>query len=166
MTPGKHVELVGANQGALAIKGSEASTTVKLDTGVRRKVSASLAAAPETAQPDRIFLNLENVRGTRDASVLNVYVNVPEGANPSDHPELLAGSVGLFGLRRASVTDDRHGGQGLSFVLDITDIFDSLHLNNALNADALQVRIVPHQPVPEQADITVGRVSIYRQGHR
>jgi tyrosinase len=162
--PGKNVELVGANQEALAIKGSGARTTVKLDTDVRRKVSASLESASETAQPDRVFLNLENVRGTQDASVLSVYVNLPEGANPSDHPELLAGSVGLFGLRRASLQDGSHGGQGLSFVLEITKIVDALHLGNALDVNSLQVRIVPHRPVPEQANITVGRVSIYRQG--
>jgi tyrosinase len=164
VTPGKKVELVGASQGALAIKRSGARTTVTLDAGVRRKVSASLAGASETAQPDRVFLNLENVRGTHDASVLSVYINLPEGANPSEHPELLAGSVGLFGLRRASLADGRHGGQGLNFVLEITKIVDALHLDNALDVDSLQVRIVPHQPVPEQAEITVGRISIYRQG--
>ena len=43
-------------------------------------------------------------------------------------------------------------------------IMDALRLDNALDVDSLQVRIVPHQPVPEQAEITVGRVSIYRQG--
>jgi tyrosinase len=161
---GKNVELVGANQGALAIKGAGVRTTVRLDPEVRGKVSASLASAAETAQPDRVFLNLENVRGTHDASVLNVYVNLPEGANPSDHPEHLAGSVGLFGLRRASLADAEHGGEGLNFVLEITDAFDALHLDDALDVDSLQVKIVPHQPVPDQADITVGRVSIYRQG--
>lgn len=163
--PGRNVELVGANQGALAIKGSEIRTTVKLDPDVRGKVSASLASASETAQPDRVFLNLENVRGTHDASVLSVYINLPEGANPSDHPEHLAGSIGLFGLRRASLADAGHGGQGLNFVLEITEAFDALHLDDSLDVDALQVRIVPQEPAPEQADITVGRVSIYRQGH-
>jgi tyrosinase len=160
----KNVELVGANQEALAITGSGARTTVTLDTDVRRKVSASLAAASEAAPPDRIFLNLENVRGTHDASVLDVYINLPEGANPSAHPEHLAGSVGLFGLRRASLMDDKHGGEGLNFSLEITKIVDALHLGNELDVDSLQVRIVPHRPVPEQADITVGRISIYRQG--
>lgn len=164
MTTGKNVELVGANQGPLAIKGAGARTTVKLDTGVRQKVAASLIGATETAQPDRVFLKLENIRGTQDASVLSVYINLPEGANPSDHPELLAGSVGLFGLRRASLQDGQHGGQGLSFILDITKIVDALHLGNALDVDSLHVRIVPHRPVPDQAGITVGRVSIYRQG--
>ncbi len=164
MIPGKNVELVGANEGALAITGAGARTTVKLDADVRRNVSASLASASETAQPDRVYLNLENIRGTHDAAVLSVYINLPEGASPSDHPELFAGSVGLFGLRRASLKDGQQGGQGLSFVLEITKIVDALFLGNALDVDSLQVRIVPHRAIPEQADITVGRVSIYRQG--
>lgn len=164
VTTGKNVELAGANQGALPIQGSGASTTVKLDTGVRRKLSASLAKAAETGAPDRVFLNLENVRGARDAYVLSVYINLPEGAKPSDHPELMAGSVGLFGLRNASLKDGEHSGQGLNFVLEITKIVDALHLGNALDVDSLRVTIVPHQEVPDQAQITVGRVSIYRQG--
>jgi tyrosinase len=161
---GTNVELVGANEQALPIKGSGASTVVKLDAGVRRKVSASLAAASESAAPDRVFLRLENVRGTHDAGVLSVYINLPEGAKPSDHPELLAGSVGLFGLRTASLTDGEHAGEGLNLVLEITKIVDTLHLRNSLDADSLTVRIVPRQPVPDQAQITVGRVSIYRHG--
>jgi tyrosinase len=164
VTPGTNVELVGASQQPIPVKGSGASSTVKLDAGVRDKLSASLSSASETAAPDRVFLNLENVRGTHDAAVLSVYLNLPEGAKPSDHPELLAGGVGLFGLRRASAIDGRHGGQGLNFVLDITKVADTLHLNNALNADSLRVTIVPNRAVPDQSEITVGRISIYRQG--
>ena len=164
MTTGRNIELVGANQEALTISGSGASTSVKLDAGARQKVSASLASASDTAAPDHVFLNLENVRGTRDASVLTVYINLPEGAKPGDHPELMAGSVGLFGLRKASLGDGSHAAKGLNFVLDITKIVDALHLDNALDADALRVTIVPHRVIPDQAQITVGRVSIYRQG--
>jgi tyrosinase len=164
VTSAKNVELLGANPGPLAITSAGARTTVQLDTDVRRKVSASLASAAVTAQPDRVFLNLENVRGTHDASVLSVYINLPEGANPSDHPELLAGTVALFGLRRASLQDGQHGGQGLHFVLEITKIVDALHLDHALDADSLQVRIVSLQPVPDRAEITVGRISVYRKG--
>jgi tyrosinase len=166
VTPGDNVELVGASQGSLSIKGSGAGTTVKLDTAVRKKVSASLMAASETAPPDRVYLNLENVRGTRDAYVLSAYINVPEGSNPADHPELMAGSVSLFGLRKASFKDGGHGGEGLDFILDITDVVDKLHLNNALDVDSMKVTIVPHQEVPDKAEITVGRVSVYRQGSR
>jgi tyrosinase len=161
-TAGK-VELVGASQTGLPIRGSGASTSVKLDAGVRNKVSASLARAAEAAAPDRVYLKLENVRGTHDASILSVYINLPDGAKPSDHPELLAGSVGLFGLHDASLEDGKHGGQGLDFVLEITKIVDALHLKDALDVDSLSVRIVPYRPIPDNEQITVGRVSIYRR---
>jgi tyrosinase len=50
--------------------------------------------------------------------------------------------------------------------LDITNTIDNLFLDKALEADALDVRIVPNQAVPESEEITVGRVSVYRQGRR
>ena len=164
MASGKRVELVGASREPVRIKNGEAGTSVQLDAGMRRKVSASLDAAPEAATPDRVFLNLENVRGLADSTAFHVYVGLAEGAAPADHPERLAGSIALFGVRKASRADGEHAGQGLTFVLDITNIVDSLHLANALDVDALDVRIVPLKPVPEAAQITIGRVSIFRQG--
>ena len=161
---GKRVELVGASREPVRIKNGEAGTSVQLDAGMRRKVSASLDAAPATAAPDRVFLNLENVRGLADSTAFHVYVGLPQGATPADHPERLAGSIALFGVRKASRVDGEHAGQGLTFVLDITNIVDSLHLADALDVDALDVRIVPLKPVPEAAQITIGRVSIFRQG--
>ncbi|MET0648203.1 MAG: tyrosinase family protein [Pyrinomonadaceae bacterium] len=155
MAGGDDAELVGAHDGALQIKSSGARATVRLDSGVRGRVSASLANASETNLPDHVYLKLENVRGTRDSYILNVSVN-----------QQRAGSVSLFGLRRASLKDGQHGGAGLTYVLDITNIIDNLFLDHALNADALDVRIVPHNAVPDSEEITVGRVSIYRQGHQ
>ena len=162
---GKNVELVGANREPLSITGSEASTSVHLDPAMRRKVSQSLSMAASTAAPDRVFLNLENVRGLADSTAFQVYINLPAGANPADHPERLAGSVGLFGVRKASLADGAHAGQGLTFVLEITKIVDALHLNNALDVNSLDVRILPVNPVPEDAKVTIGRISIFRQGH-
>jgi len=152
MASGTNAELVGAHDGALQIKSSGARATVKLDSSVRKNVSASLTAASETSPPDRVYLQLENVRGNIDAYKLNVSVN-----------QQPAGTVALFGLRRASVKDGAHGGKGLSFILDITDIIDNLFLNNALAVDSLDVRIEPNHAVPDNAEFTVGRVSIYRQ---
>ena len=160
----KTVELVGSNETALPIKGDSTSTTVKLDSEVRKKVSASLAAASAQAVPDRVYLNLENVRGTGDATALSIFINLPDGANPADHPELLAGTVGLFGLRRATVARGQHVGGGLNFLLDISPIVDQLHLSNTLNAETLRVTIVPNRPLSDKADVVVGRVSIYREG--
>lgn len=155
MDSGDTPELLGANDGALQINSAGARTNVRLDSVVRNKVSGSLAAASETNVPDRVYLQLENVRGTRDANVLDVSVN-----------QQRAGSVSLFGLRRASSKDGPHGGAGLTFLLDITDVIDNLHLTNTLDTDSLDVRITPDQAIPAGAEITVGRVSVYRQGQR
>ncbi len=164
MITGKEIELVGASPTALRLRTTGASTTVQLDSNVRNKISASLRNAAETKKPDRVLLELENVRGTRDAYVLGAYVNLPPGASPGEHPERLAGSAALFGLRKASQKDGEHGGEGLNFVMDITKIIDDLHLENTLDNDSLNITIVPHRPIQEKAQITIGRVNVYRQG--
>jgi tyrosinase len=114
--------------------------------------------------PDKVFLKLENVRGDFDATALSVYVNLPEKAKPGKSSEYLAGTIALFGLNRASAKDGQHAGEGLTFILGISRIIDELHLENALDADSLQVRIVPSRPLPDDAKITVGRISVFRQG--
>lgn len=172
-----NVELVGASTEAVSIRGADVRSDVRLDSGMRRKVTTSLApptaaadaiggpaADTPPAPPDRVFLNLENVRGRSDAAVFQVYVGVPDGEAPTDHPELLAGTVAPFGLRKASTPNDEHAGQGLTFVLEISDIVDQLHLSDSFDVERLPVRIVPMHPVPDDAAITVGRISLFRQG--
>jgi tyrosinase len=150
-----NLELVGAHDGALEVKSSGARATVKLEPTVRQKVSSGLAAASDTALPDHVYLQLENVRGNRDSYILRVSVNGHE-----------AGTVSLFGLRRASLMDAAHGGKGLTFILDITNIIDNLFLDNTLDQDALDVKVVPNEAVPDNAEITIGRISVYRQGQQ
>jgi tyrosinase len=161
---GTNTELLGASPTALPVKGTGARTAVALNMQVRDKVAASLASASFAQPPDRVYLALENIRGTRDSSVLNVYVNLPDGADANQHPELLAGSVGLFGLRIASSQTGEHGGSGLSFTLDISGIVDRIYANKAFNTGSLAVTIIPHRPLPDASDITIGRVSVYRRG--
>jgi tyrosinase len=162
----KTVELLGANNQSLRLIGTEASTSVMLDATVQRKVITSLQTAATAAKPapDRIFLNLENVRGLNDATAFSVYINLPEGDDPARHPELLAGSIALFGVRKATLADGQHAGNGLTFVLEITHVIDALHLAGALNLSPLRVRLLPVKPVSEAAQISIGRISIFRQG--
>ena len=155
-------ELLGANNGPLRIQAGGTQTVVKMDPRVRSQTAASLTQAAQTALPDKAFLKLENVRGTFDATVLRVFVQSP-AAGADTNNALLADTVALFGLRRASASDGQHGGEGLTLVLDITHIIDQLHLAGGLTADALQVDIVPNRPLPEGGAVEVGRVSVYRQ---
>jgi tyrosinase len=162
---GDNVELVGANRQQLAISGGDAvRTSVRIDRGVRDRVTASLTAGADEGTPDRVFLNLENVRGRQDSAALRVYVGLADDADPADHPERLAGSVALFGVRKATDSDDEHGGQGLTFVMEITKIVDQMRFEDGFDVDDLEVLIVPFNPVPEAAQVRIGRVSVFRQG--
>lgn len=168
MTTSKNSELVGANTGTVHLRGESIRTSVQLEPTARNKISTNLFALTEglkAVTPDRVFLNLENVRGLADSTAFSVYVDLPDGANPVEHPERLAGSIALFGVSKATRTDDEHAGAGLTYVLEISGIVDALHLENKLNAESLDVSIVPVRPVPEAAQVTIGRVSIYRQGN-
>lgn len=158
-----NVELLGAYGQRMSIVGKEARARVTLDNTVKQKVTASLAAASQAKPPDRVFLNLENVRGVNDAAVFNVYINAPEGDDPAKHPECKAGSIALFGVRKATLKDGEHSGNGLTFVLEITDIVDRLHLAGALDTGHLDVRLVPRNPLSESAQVSIGRISVFRQ---
>ena len=159
----QNVELVGASEGPLQVVGSDVRTAVQLDQKVRAKIAMSLATAPEGTVPDRVFLNLENVRAASDGAAFQVYVGLPAGANPAEHPENLAGSIALFGVRKASNENDEHAGQGLTYVLEITDIIDAMHMQDAFDVQHLDVRLVPLTPVPVEAGVSIGRIGIFRQ---
>jgi tyrosinase len=159
----KDAEVLGANSEELEIKGPGAHTIVKINSDFwRNQVAGSAKTSPETFR-DRVCLLLENVRGTRDATVLNVFINMPEGEMPGDNRKLLVGSVGLYGLRQASNPRSENGGAGLTFILELTKVLMEQSQANALADDEILVNIVPNHPLPDSSDIVVGRVSLFRQ---
>jgi tyrosinase len=157
----KDAELLGANNQALEIRDAGAHTIITLTTGAQRKLALGLASASAESSPLRVYLMLENIRGTRDATVLSPYINLPEGAAPGDHRHLLAGSVGLYGLTMASAAGNENGGQGLAFILDITRILIELVTTKSLEAGKIRVSVVPNRQLPDSTDIVIGRVSIF-----
>ena len=76
--------------------------------------------------PGRAYLRIEGVTGTSAAPLYGVYLNVPEGEDPYDHPELRAGSFSTFGLAETSQSNDQHDGGGLTASFDITVVRDRL----------------------------------------
>jgi tyrosinase len=116
-------------------------------------VSESLMKASVSKLPDEVFLQLENVRGTNNSNFLSVFVN-----------EKFVRSVALFGIRMASLKDGAHGGSGLTFTFNITNIIDELHLDDNIDLNSLNVVIKTRNPLPNENDITIDRISIYRLG--
>lgn len=166
MAQAKGSELVGASDGGHAVSEGATRARVRLDPAARTRVQGSLDAATRRAgPPDRVFLRLENVTGATEAGAFHVFLGVPEGDAPQDHPDLQVGSVALFGLTRASDPDAQHAGAGLSFTIEISAAVDRLHLDNGLDLEDLAVDVVPDHPIHPGAKVQIGRISIYRQEH-
>jgi tyrosinase len=143
---------MGANDAPVSV--STSSTTL-----VQLAPAETIVAAPA---PQRVLLNLENVRGTAPSGVLNVYLSLPASLGlPASVPEVVD-TVSLFGLGKASREDGEHGGNGLTVALDITDLVRSLRAGVDGDLDQLQVRLEQPQGA-ELPPITVERVSVYRQ---
>jgi tyrosinase len=163
----QQAELVGANDAAVQLGAAPVDTRVRLDRPTTARVIRSLQsmalAGAAAREPDRVYLNLENIRSESGSGSYSVYVALPEGANPAEHPENLAGTLSLFGVRRATLADGPQAGNGLTTVFDITNIVDRLHMSQALDVEHLPVRFVPSSNAGPQQSVSVGRVSIYRQ---
>lgn len=162
-------ELLGANDQAIDLNSATVETPVRLDKATSAKVFGNLKtrAFSATAAPadlDRVFLNLENIRGNNDAATYDVYISLPVEGQSSAAPDVRAGSISLFGVSNASRTDSQHGGKGLCHVLEITDIFDKLSASGAPDLTKLTVRFVAATQILPGDNVSVGRVSVYRQG--
>ena len=150
-------ELLGASVGSVPISNDGALVPLKLDPTTRTKLVSSFAKILSARSPDRVFLQLEGVTGTSGASALDVFINVPGQAKQK------VGTAGLFALRQASTPNAAHGGSGLSFGFDITQIVDGLHLASGLESGNLHVNVAPHRPIPSGKTIQIGRISVHRQ---
>jgi tyrosinase len=111
---------------------------------------ARRGGAGADARPSRVLLRIEGVTGTAAAPGYTVYVNVPPGEAPEDHPELRAGILSTFGLTESSRRDAVHGGEGLTAVIDITTVRNALEAEGAWDPARLEVTfrpVVPEQPL-------------------
>ena len=169
-TMARAAELIGANAALVRLEGRSIVTQVTMSeagaTNLAASFSASrsLAAGAPPKEPDRVFLNLENIRGANDGVIFDVYVGVPAGADPKNHPDRRAGAVALFGVSKASRAQHGHGGNGLVKVMEITHVIDSLHAGQAVDLRNLNVQFVPRQELLPSDAISIDRVSVYRQG--
>ncbi len=109
------------------------------------------------------FLVIENVTCEKNAPNFLAYLNLPPGENPKMRQDLYAGLMGMFGLRSASTSTSEHGGSGLSFTLDVTDLYHRLQERHLWDKERVAVSFVADiwdAPIPR---VRVGRVSLYVQ---
>jgi tyrosinase len=162
-------EMVGASDEPIDLTGQRVvvNMPVSAPTGPAR-----VAAAAADARPQRMFLNIENIKGSAAGTSYEVYVNVPAGEDPRAHQELYAGLLPLFGLAEATRGDQDHPGDGLHYALEVTDIIRRLSGGPDFDSGALRLTFVPQEePAAPSAPaaaaaaaaepVRIGRVSLY-----
>lgn len=164
MTEKSIPEMVGATAKPVTLTGlaTSASFAVTQPTGPAR-----LSAEAQGETP-RVYLNLENIKGSKHPTSYSVYVNLPPGGNPDNHPELFAGNMPLFGVAEASRSDEQHPGSGLHYAYEVGDIVRTLRDRGDWNPNNVRVTFVPDYEVAARASesgspatVQVGRISLY-----
>ena len=157
-------EMVGAATEPVTLTGSAQtrSLTLQPPSGPALRGAVRPAAG-------KTYLKIENVKSEKSHVTYEVYVNLPEGADPAEYKEHYAGSMPLFGVMQASRTTERHAANGLGFSLDITQLVNRLKEKNAWDDGNIRVTFVPRRTggtagaaVPGHDPIQVGRISLYR----
>lgn len=143
-------ELIGESK-SLILSGNQLSTQIALDTDIMESLSDKLLDSADSDINHQVFLNIENVKGTMDATILEVKVN----DQTADH-------VSFFGLRKASEKSGDNEGMGLSFNFDITDIIRNHSRENDGNLNMIDIRLIPSNSVSEENAVAISKLSIYR----
>lgn len=151
-------KLIGATSGPVELDGGRATASVSL-RGVRKPGAGMRGLAPQ--QAPRIFLSIENIVSEGPSLPYRVYLNVPDDFDPDQYPDNFVGTLPMFGVRDASREDGIHGGSGLSYVFDVTDVVKTLGVN-ALETP-LDVAFVPKGGETAPAELKVGKISFYQR---
>jgi tyrosinase len=154
-------EMIGGSDTGIPLSNSPTHAEISLSppSGPARRLGG-----PETAESPNVYLKIENVSGRQLAGdAYAVYLNLPPGAKPGDHPERQAGSLSLFGVREATEIDEQHTGSGVTVSFNITAIARQLEEVGDWDPQHLRVTFSPISQTPraDAGDVRVGRVSVY-----
>jgi tyrosinase len=152
-------EMVGASEDRVPL----AAAPSEVEVAVEPPSGPAFMERAEGAQPRKVYLKVENVRGKELAAPgYLVYVNLPPGADSAEYEDRRAGLVSMFGVMEASESDEEHSGSGLSFSFDITGIVQRLRETGDWDPQRLRVTFTPVGASAEQGgDVNVGRVSLF-----
>jgi tyrosinase len=152
-------EMVGASEEGVPL----AATSTEVEVAIEAPSGPALAAAAESAQPRKVYLKVENVRGEElAASSYLVHVDLPQGADPAEYEDRRAGKVSMFGVLEASQSDEEHSGSGLTFSFDITGVVERLQEAGEWDPEHLRVTFTPvHASEEQPGNVSAGRVSLF-----
>lgn len=155
----QQVEPIGANDAAISVGNTPTYTGLQLDGAASSEAVSTMGATDTGETVTRLYLTLEGVRGN-GSPIVEVYLGTQEGAPLSAGQR--AGTIAMFGLETASDPDGDHGGSGLSYSLDITDIALELREAGRLGGAEIPVALVRETGASDD-DLSVERIAVYRR---
>lgn len=108
----------------------------------------------------KIYLHVCDITSSAPAPSFAVYLNVPRGRPPAEHPERLAGTLPMFGLLESSQRDERHPGNGLTYRLDVTGVVQRLIAEDDWDPRRLRVTFVA-RPWEGSLGLQIGQLRLY-----
>ncbi len=154
-------ELVGATDAPVHL-GAETSAA---EIAVSAPRSGAELLAGEQGQPERIYLRVENIRGSElPAPLYLVHLNAPDAVDPTGLEPYRVGKLSTFGIPESSRSDEEHSGSGLTFTFDITDVARRLEVAGEWDPHHLRVSFTPVADSAGdvyESDVNVGRISLY-----
>jgi tyrosinase len=150
--------LVGATDKPFEIADGVHRAIVPAHTARAVTAASAVAAGP----PKRVFVQFEHLTSSEGAPPYDVYLGVPEDADPQSHPDKRIGRLPMFGLSEASSDEGPHAGSGLTYSIEITDLLARLRSVPGWDADRVAISLVPVHP-SKGARVRVGRIGLYSE---
>ncbi len=167
-------QVIAATAEGMTLVGDRTEVTVK----VGEKAKPQMLAATAETEPQRLFLNIEEVEGeVNPGSVYGIYVNLPADADKATKAEHHVGNLSFFGIERSREQSDDAPGHSVTSTIEIGDRLRALNGGRPWGEEEVTVTLLPLPLIaPEGADrevraelasaaaedppIQVGRVSL------
>ncbi|MEO0427574.1 MAG: tyrosinase family protein [Pseudomonadota bacterium] len=146
--------LIGANESAVTVGRGQVRSRIAMTA--RPGAGGGALEGMGAGGGERVYLNLEGVRGESASGVLNV-VLTKAGADPAAEGAEAVKTLVFFGLGNATSAEGPHGGSGLSATVEVTDIVRRLEATGAVGEIEAHVA----QPSGDGPEITVDRITLY-----
>jgi hypothetical protein len=122
---------------------------VKLRDVARERVAA-VAQAEAVPLEERLVVNVEGVQFDDQSPgvIYEVYLNLPEGQQPSFQSDYYIGNIGFFGMGTYEAEEGGHGGHPADLSFDVTDTVRVLRERGEWNEGEASVSFVMRGLVP------------------
>jgi hypothetical protein len=149
--------VIASSTRPVLVQSTGAEVPLVIDRSAISLLTSEQAAYAGDVPAFHVYLVLDRVRGTQDATVLGAYLRNPDTAQAGQPADVYLDSIALFGLRRAS---SGASSEGMQFYLDVTPHVALLQSPTLLADGQILVSIRPQKTLPDRVSIDIGQISL------